>query len=396
MRFKIFFIFFLLTYFSFNSFMLIAQEEEKTEETATELQETATEPQEKAEPEEKVEETEEKKEEEKKPADKKDVTETAIEGLDTVSVREPEGNWLLKRIWWEKAQKKYEKIKEIVSKIVDTKLPFFKKRNDVKVNVLDPFYLEIGLSQGQLKEVMADLDKEIKKERKEDIVLDKKELEVLETLNAEKKKIEQLNLDINGIKKIDVALGYDIQNLIQQINRSRRYEENAWQLFKGIAKELNHKKARELFYKMDALWKNVKGIISYINGAFLQHFDLLVESAKTQTERIKNIATDLKTKGIDLEKQFEKIQAEEALRRAQDVRSRAEKEKVSKPKVESLRPGIKMPAQDDRGLLEKEESEEEAQDKDDRKEPKGWFGTIVDGITWPFKKAWGWISSLWS
>ena len=25
----------------------------------------------------------------------------------------------------------------------------------------------------------------------------------------------------------------------------------------------------------------------------------------------------------------------------------------------------------------------------------GWFGAIVNGITWPFRTAWGWISSFW-
>jgi len=383
MRYKKLVLLLFLTCFSFHSFLLGAKVEKKTEKK----KETKKQDEKKLQKETKV----ETKKEIKKDDRDKDDTETAIKGLDTVSVREPEGNWLLKRIWWEKAQKKYEKIKSVVSKILDKKLPFFQKGSAVERDVLEPFYIEVGLDQGQLQEVIADLFKEIEKEREEDIVLDKKEKDFLTTLNAEKQKVEQLKLDVAGIRKIDNALDYALENLENQINRSRRYEENAWQLFKGIAKELSHKKARELYYKMDALWENVQGIASYLNGAFLRHFDGLVETTKKQTGRIKNIAKDLKKKGVDLEKRFEKMQAQ-ALRDAskdapQDDRGRVEKE---------------MPGREKSGVETKDEKQQVASDEYDEQEDLeqdnqevGWFGSIVNTITWPFRKVWGWISSLW-
>ena len=42
--------------------------------------------------------------------------EIEIKGIDTVDINEPKGNWLYKRIWWEKAERTYEKIKQLTDK----------------------------------------------------------------------------------------------------------------------------------------------------------------------------------------------------------------------------------------------------------------------------------------
>src|ERR1700733_9711008 len=70
-------------------------------------------------------------------------------GIDTVSLEDPQGNWLFKRIWWERAEERYEKIRLLVDAIWESRTIFFIKRNELDRNVLDPFYLNIGVSQGE-------------------------------------------------------------------------------------------------------------------------------------------------------------------------------------------------------------------------------------------------------
>ncbi|MFC1842474.1 hypothetical protein ACFLYU_02345 [Candidatus Dependentiae bacterium] len=303
--------------------------------------------------------------------------EVAIKGLDTVSVREPEGNWLLKRIWWEKAQKKYEKIKTFVSKILESRMAFFDKRNDLEKNVLNPFYSEIGLKEGALIDTIQTLLDVLNKAQQEGVIPSgDKEKEFADTLKLEENNLKQLDADMKGILDLDSSIDQDIDKLSQQINRSRRYEDNAWQLFKAIAKELSHKKARELYYKMDALWKNVKGIDNYIKGAFSRHFDSIIEDAKTNVDRIKKIAKEFKDKGIDLKKQYQELV--NPLRQAQDDRVEA--------------PEVAIPVQVDK----EQEVSKEKLDQEDLEESTdvGWIGTIWNIITWPFRKVWGAISSL--
>src|SRR5579872_3599284 len=50
-------------------------------------------------------------------------------GIDTVSLEEPQGNWLFKRIWWERAEERYEKIRNLVTAIWESRTQFFNKRN---------------------------------------------------------------------------------------------------------------------------------------------------------------------------------------------------------------------------------------------------------------------------
>lgn len=282
-----------------------------------------------------------------------------VQGLDTVSVREPEGNWLLKRIWWEKAQKKYEKIKKMVLEVSESRMLFFKKRNDLDRNLFDPFYREIDLGQGQLQEIIADLLDRLKEERQEEVTLGPEEKAFLTLLKEEGNKLKNLDADVNGIRRIDVAIDDDLTELNEQINRNLRYEDNAWHLFNAISSELSHKKARELYYKMDALWKNVKNIGNYLRGKFLMHFDSLIEDAKSHVARVKSVVEEFKEKGIDLKKQFKKLDEDEEL---------------------------------DQELDEEKQSEE---DDDEYYEEVGWLNYIWSGITWPFRMIWGWISSLW-
>jgi len=295
-----------------------------------------------------------KEEGEKEPKEKPE--EEKVIGFDTVGIEEPEGNWLLKRVWWEKAQKKYEKIKNLVTKIMESRMPFFAKRNDIDRNVFDPFYSEVGLNQGQLEEVVSDLIDKAEEERKEEHGLSPKEKDFLATLVSEKKTLEQMKLDVGAIRKLDVAVDDDLSKLMEQINISRKYEQQAWQLFKEIAKVLNHKKARELYYKMDTFWKNVQKIDSYISGAFSNHFNSIVQNASDQVNRLKTAADAFKSKGVDLKKQFEKIQEEE----------------------ESF----------EKETPEMKEKEAEAMEEKE----VGWFASIWNTITWPWRKIWSLVS----
>jgi len=306
--------------------------------------------------------------------------ELAIEGLDTVSVKEPEGNWLLKRIWWEKAKKKYAKIKRFASKIADLQLGFVEKRNNINRDVFDPFYVEVGLEYGQLKEVVSSLVQNLKELREKEGSLDAEEKEFLSTLESESKTLEQLELDVKSIRKLNAAIDSDIRKLIEQINRSRRYEDDALKIFFDIAKVLSHKKARELYYQMDSLWKNIKSIDAYIRGKFLRHFDTVIENAKTQVERIKNVAAAFKDKGIDLKKQFAKYA---------NGAPKPEKKALEK-KEPALRPFDKLRAgeQDERKKDEKPE-EKKTDEEEIEEEPVGWLGSIWNAITWPFRKFWG-------
>lgn len=242
-----------------------------------------------------------------------------IAGIDTVDLEDPQGNWLFKRVWWERAEAKYEKIRATVNKVLESRTGFFAMRSDVDKNILDPFYIKIGFSQGELQVILSDLIAKLEQDKKPESRAehDKKE-ELIEKAQEDKKLLMQLQQDIELVNKHDEAIDNALMQLIEQISRMRNYEQQAWQDFKDIARVLDDKKARELFYKVDNAWRNIQEIQTYIEQAFSTSFDKVVEQVKQQVERISNAVEMLKEKGIDLKKQAQQVTEPESVPASQE------------------------------------------------------------------------------
>ena len=232
-------------------------------------------------------------------------------GIDTIDIDEPQGNWLFKRMWWEHAEKRYEKIRDLVQKIWKSRMNFFIKRTELDKMVLDPFHISMGLGQGELYEILSELVSRIEQERKEEGVLSQSERSLLTRLKAEQKTLEQAKLDVESISQLGRDIDQALNRLMEQLNRVRTYEREAWEHFKNIARVLNDKKARELFFKIDTVLLNIKSIDDYLQRDFTQHFNQLLQKINNQVTKVTSEVQGLKEKGIDFKKQLGTIEAEE-------------------------------------------------------------------------------------
>ncbi|MGB8366923.1 MAG: hypothetical protein WCD44_01050 [Candidatus Babeliales bacterium] len=225
-------------------------------------------------------------------------------GIDTIDIDEPQGNWLFKRMWWEHAEERYEKIRDLVQKIWESRMSFFIKRNELDKMILDPFYISIGLGQGELQEILSELVDRIEKERQEEGVLNQAERLLLDQLQAEKQTLEQTKSDVELINQLNQEVDQALNRLMEQINRVRAYEQESWEYFKDIARVLNDKKARELFFKIDTALQNVKSVDIYLQQDFSQHFNQLLQKINVQINKVVDTMQKLKEKGIDFKKQI--------------------------------------------------------------------------------------------
>ena len=218
-----------------------------------------------------------------------------IMGIDTVDLEDPQGNWLYKRVWWERAEAKYEKIRMAVTSVLETRTVFFAKRADLNKNTLDPFYIKIGFSQGELKERLAERISQLEKD-----IIDKSDVERLEKLEADKQTLEDFQKEVAMVVKQDEEVENAIMMLVEQANKMRNYEQQAWQDFKNIARVLDDKKARELFYKVDGAWRNIQELKQYVESNFSTGFDQLVQRLTQQVQKVDAVMQQLKEKGISL------------------------------------------------------------------------------------------------
>ena len=231
--------------------------------------------------------------------------EIEIKALDTEKMAEPKGNWLYKKIWWEKAERLYEKTRQLFDKIFELRMSFFARRHELDHMILDPFYLKNGFEEGELAELVASLTAQIGQEQTKD--QDEQSLNLLRLLADEKKNLEQLQLSTQNIMKVSHAVDDALIKLLEQLNQARHYEQQSWDHFKAINRELSDKRARELYYAMDTFWKNLNNINNYLSDAYTKYFDQLTTKAQTEVERSKELMQGLKEKGIDLQVQALKL-----------------------------------------------------------------------------------------
>lgn len=223
-------------------------------------------------------------------------------GFDTIDLAEPSGNWLLKRGIWEKAQAKYEQIKGVFDQVLESRMPFFKRRAEIDRQILDPLYISAGLDQEQIATILEEFNTLIGVDLEKHKQLDEREKKMQMAAIEEKKVLEQLQKDVAALDTYGKALDAFLDKLIEQVNLGRAAEKQAWQSYKDIGKELNDKKARELWLSMDTPFKRITDIQGYINGIFKQEFDKVDATIQKNASDIKSALQSLKEKGLDLKK----------------------------------------------------------------------------------------------
>jgi len=231
--------------------------------------------------------------------------------IDTIDLAEPKGNWLLKRKWWEEAEKIYEKIRHEVDQIFDDRMIFHSKCAELDREVLAPFYQNAGVSEGVLQEVLESLTTELDKDISADTERERRlERDVIRKVRQEKEQFEQLKKDVETIVGFDQSIKQVQVTLREQINNARSFERQAWINFKNIARELSDKTAYELYYAMKSFLNDVRKIHEYEQGPLTEHLNQLVTSVKDKTHAVQKSIQELKTRGIDLKAEADRIEAQ--------------------------------------------------------------------------------------
>lgn len=255
------------------------------------------------------------------------VDEEELAGIDTVDLESPQGNWLFKRLWWERAEEKYEEIRALEAHILELRMPFFMKRTDVDRSILDPFYLHVAQDRGALEILLSDISEFLVQEAQEGM-LNETERGIRDQLQTESETLKQLQKNIQAVLNYDRELDAAIGTLMEQLNRVSVYEQEAWAYFKEIGRVLDDKKAREYVLKMKNIHRNIKEIEDYIKERFAVYFDQLIASIKENSEQVTIAMDQLTEKGIDLKEHLNQIKNE-----AQGIYTE-EPEEMPKPKIE--------------------------------------------------------------
>jgi len=259
--------------------------------------------------------------------------------IDTIDQDEPQGNWLFKKIWWQYSEQRYGKIRLALNAVEDIRTQLIAKRNALERTVLDPFYLSIGIGEGELQALIASL-----LENKANLAKDNKTVampnqqEFLDNLEKDKAELEQLQKDIKTVTTLGENLEDAMTKLMQQVQQVRKYEQDAWQYFKDVSQVLNDKKAQQLFYQIKNAAENINSILDYLKGGFSTSFDELIQKTTKQVEQVKTSLQALKEKGVILKNKGQQLEeAELAAQRAKQA-ALAKKAQEEEPEEEEEPP----------------------------------------------------------
>lgn len=240
-------------------------------------------------------------------AEAEDNEEEPLDPIDTVNIEEPKGNWLNKRIYWERAETEYEKISQQTQEIATMSPHYYQQRAELNRSDLDKFYITEGIELGELKQIIATSIEGLEEERTRKGSLTEEGRLLTDKLQEQQILLKKMDQKISTVSAIDSALDEDLSMLDRQISQARAYERQAWAAFKAISRELSDKKARAIYYSMKALKKNVRSIYTYLNGPLDEHFKQLISTARNRIGEIKDAMERLRSEGIDLKAYAKKL-----------------------------------------------------------------------------------------
>jgi len=289
----------------------------------------------------------------------------AGEGIDTLE--QDGGNWLLKRQALEKTIDAIEKIKDVFTKTLETRVDYLVKRNKTDRS-FDTFANAIGFELGDLNQLLATLVKQLKAERVTEGDLSEEERTVLQEVEDKIVELKSLKSTIKSITEMDASLDETLMQLEKEITTSNSYQTRAWRNFQTIKKVLSDEKAEELYLQTESLLKNMQEILKYLNGDLLHYFDGLIDTLKQNMSDTQEKIKALETKGVNLQDEVKKIKKAEKLARKG---KRLKKEDAQKTEQEKSA-DVKAPAK----VVKKEE---------------GWFDYVA--VIWRYPLSL--IASLW-
>ncbi len=261
---------------------------------------------------------------------KEDMEKDIVNTLDTLSV-EDEGNWLLKRVWWEQAEATFEKIINLNNQMLQPQMEYFNRKNEAN-KAVEEMFRKIGFQYGELHEMLNYFLESVSKEREAVGILSTEERDFLNLVNGKRQELENLQTDLNSLNELETKFNEVLNQLAAQINKCREYEKNAWNDFKEIGRILNDKKAKALFYQIEGYLKNVQSIFNYINVDLKKYFDGLLDKADKLATSILSKIEELNNQGFNIKEEYQKIKQIEEQREIEAALKKRKAEEGVKPK----------------------------------------------------------------
>lgn len=259
------------------------------------------------------------------------IQEIAPKGLDTTDVGN-QGNWLLKRVWYEQAEEAFGKLLQKLDSIIQQQIKLFKSVTETEKKS-ESVFKKSGLELDDIDAALSFVIKEGKEKSAEKEA--KKVIDVKELVVENVKNLEDLQKQISQYRELEASVNDVVNQVISQVNRSRKYQQEGWSDFKEIGNTLNDDKAKKLYYKIEGYLQTLNKVSDYLSGALQDYLNNVSNQQMQAAESISNLVKELEKKELNIseaEKTFKdakKLLEEEEEREHQRKVEAKKKEKVA-------------------------------------------------------------------
>jgi hypothetical protein len=243
------------------------------------------------------------------------------------------GNWVLKRVWWEKAEKAFGKAMAYNSQISEQQMDYFGARNDIDKQ-LDEEKRRLSLSIGDISKTVSYLLGMVDDNEKLAEIDEYQEKTFKGTVLESREKLVLLQTNIALIQKLDADMDSVVAKVIDQTYKCNDYESKAWADFKQIGRVLNDEKAKELYYQVRNYRKNIKSVLEYLQQDLKISFDSLTNQAKKKIKEVQATVNELHDAGVNLAYEFKSMN--EGVGETQDLDDEEDEPAPKKKKVSGI------------------------------------------------------------
>lgn len=222
-------------------------------------------------------------------------------GLNTVETDE-EGNWLLKKLWWQEAQKAFTDLQAINDKLLPIQLSFLTIKNNSE-REFDTAWVKLGFDDENLIDNLKSIQERISAEKElRSGDLSEAEREDLTKIESLEKETADLKESLEKMAQYQFKIDDVLKDVVTHLKTCRQYETKAWANLQKIAQTLDDQKARELYLQIEVDLKNAKNMAKYLEKDLKDYVNSIVnEQAKTLTD-IKDKVKALEKEGYSLTK----------------------------------------------------------------------------------------------
>ena len=221
-------------------------------------------------------------------------------GLNTI-YNDEEGNWILKKLWWQEGQNVYNDILKINDGLLPLQLSFLVLQNEAEKQFLQQWQI-LNLDGQILLTRFSELKNKIFQEKDKKLEMGTDEAQKIARLDRALKNLDELKLDFEDLFFNQTQIDQGFNQVNNELNMCRSYETNSWQILRQIAQTLDDQKARGYYQQIFANYQNVKNISLYLKNEYFFYLKKLAEIQNITFNKIKNSMEQLSVNGFRFDK----------------------------------------------------------------------------------------------